>query len=32
LPPRDFPNYSAGSWGPAAAEQLLKADDRQWQM
>jgi glucose-6-phosphate 1-dehydrogenase len=32
LPPRDFPNYSAGTWGPAAAEQLLKADDRQWQM
>ncbi len=30
LPPRDFPNYAAGSWGPAAADQLLARDGRQW--
>lgn len=25
-----FPNYSAGSWGPAAAEELIKKDGRNW--
>jgi len=30
LPPRDFPNYAAGSWGPCAAGDLTKRDDRQW--
>jgi glucose-6-phosphate 1-dehydrogenase len=30
LPPRDFPNYAAGSWGPAAANDLLKRDGREW--
>jgi glucose-6-phosphate 1-dehydrogenase len=30
LPPRDFPNYAAGSWGPAAADALLQADGRGW--
>ena len=30
LPVRDFPNYTAGSWGPAAADQLLAADGRAW--
>ena len=25
LPARDFPNYAAGSWGPAAADELLHA-------
>ena len=30
LPPRDFPNYAAGSWGPAAADQLLSGDRRHW--
>jgi glucose-6-phosphate 1-dehydrogenase len=30
LPVRDFPNYSAGSWGPAAADQLLAQDGREW--
>jgi len=29
-PPRDFPNYAAGSWGPAAAEELLQRDGRKW--
>ncbi len=30
LPPRDFPNYAAGTWGPKAAGELLKNDNRQW--
>ncbi len=29
-PPTDFPNYAAGSWGPAAAGALLARDGRQW--
>src|SRR6267143_4501944 len=30
LPPRKFPNYASGSWGPAEADQLLELDGRQW--
>ncbi len=30
LPVRDFPNYAAGTWGPAAGEQLLARDGREW--
>ena len=30
LPPRGFPNYAAGSWGPAEAEELLQKDGRSW--
>lgn len=30
LPPRNFSNYSSGSWGPQEAEDLLKRDGRQW--
>jgi len=30
LPPRKFPNYASGTWGPADADQLLAADNRQW--
>jgi glucose-6-phosphate 1-dehydrogenase len=30
LPPRDFPNYAAGSWGPKAAGELLRRDGRSW--
>jgi glucose-6-phosphate 1-dehydrogenase len=30
LPPRSFPNYAAGSWGPREAEQLLERDGRHW--
>ena len=30
LPPRDFPNYTAGSWGPAAADTLLQRSNRAW--
>ena len=28
--PRDFPNYAAGSWGPAGADELLVRDGRAW--
>lgn len=28
--PEDFPNYAAGSWGPACADDLVKADGRKW--
>jgi glucose-6-phosphate 1-dehydrogenase len=30
LPPRSFPNYAAGSWGPKEADALLERDGRQW--
>jgi glucose-6-phosphate 1-dehydrogenase len=30
LPAPDFPNYPAGSWGPAAAERLVQQDGRRW--
>lgn len=29
-PPRDFPNYAAGSMGPAAADELLERAGRRW--
>jgi glucose-6-phosphate 1-dehydrogenase len=29
-PPPAFPDYDAGSWGPAAADELLARDGRQW--
>ncbi len=28
--PADFPNYPAGSWGPAEADLLLKREGRSW--
>jgi glucose-6-phosphate 1-dehydrogenase len=31
-PPQDFPNYAAGCQGPAAADDLLKKDGREWRM
>jgi glucose-6-phosphate 1-dehydrogenase len=30
LPARTFPNYAAGSWGPAEADELLARDGRAW--
>ena len=30
LPPRRFPNYPAGTWGPKEADELLQRDGRQW--
>ena len=29
-PPKDFPNYPAGSWGPKCADELLARDGRRW--
>lgn len=29
-PPTDFPNYSAGTWGPEAADELLARDGKKW--
>ncbi len=28
--PADFPNYEAGTWGPACARQLIEQDGRSW--
>ena len=28
--PGPFPNYAAGSWGPAAADELMARDGREW--
>jgi len=30
LPARDFPNYASGSWGPTAADEVIKRDGRAW--
>jgi len=30
LPPRNFPNYPAGTWGPKEADDLLERDGRRW--
>jgi glucose-6-phosphate 1-dehydrogenase len=30
LPPREFPNYAAGTWGPAEADALMQRDGRAW--
>jgi glucose-6-phosphate 1-dehydrogenase len=30
LPPRRFPNYAAGTWGPKESDEMLERDDRQW--
>ena len=30
LPPRDFPNYPAGTWGPPKADELMARDSREW--
>jgi glucose-6-phosphate 1-dehydrogenase len=30
LPPRDFPNYASGTWGPKEAHELIERDGRQW--
>jgi len=29
-PPTDFPDYAAGTWGPASAEDLIARDRRSW--
>ena len=30
LPPRNFPNYASGTWGPKDAEELVERDGRRW--
>jgi glucose-6-phosphate 1-dehydrogenase len=30
MPPPEFPNYEAGTWGPEAAEDLLAREGRRW--
>jgi len=30
LPPRSFPNYAAGTWGPKEGDALLEHDGRHW--
>jgi glucose-6-phosphate 1-dehydrogenase len=30
LPPRTFPNYASGTWGPKEADDLLARDGRAW--
>jgi glucose-6-phosphate 1-dehydrogenase len=30
LPPRDFPNYPAGTWGPKESTELIERDGRWW--
>jgi glucose-6-phosphate 1-dehydrogenase len=30
LPPRTFPNYASGSWGPKDADELMARDGRAW--
>jgi glucose-6-phosphate 1-dehydrogenase len=29
-PPKDFPNYPSGGWGPEAANRLIERDGRKW--
>jgi len=30
LPPRNFPNYPSGTWGPKESEDLMERDGRHW--
>lgn len=30
IPPRDFPNYDAGAWGPQEADEMLERNGRAW--
>lgn len=30
IPPRDFPNYASGTWGPKDSDALLQEDGRAW--
>jgi glucose-6-phosphate 1-dehydrogenase len=32
LPPRSFPNYASGAWGPKEADELLTDDEREWRV
>jgi len=30
VPPADFPNYAAGTWGPESADKFLEREGRRW--
>jgi glucose-6-phosphate 1-dehydrogenase len=30
LPPRKFPNYASGTWGPKESDELMQRDEREW--
>jgi len=30
LPPRNFPNYAAGAWGPKDGRDLLEREGNHW--
>ncbi|HTS52087.1 MAG TPA: glucose-6-phosphate dehydrogenase, partial [Burkholderiales bacterium] len=32
LPPRDFPNYAGGTWGPKESDHLLEREGRHWRI
>lgn len=31
-PPKDFPNYAAGSWGPKQSDEMISKDGRAWRI
>jgi glucose-6-phosphate 1-dehydrogenase len=31
-PPKDFPNYPSGTWGPKCADDLLAKEGRAWRI
>jgi glucose-6-phosphate 1-dehydrogenase len=31
IPPRSFPNYTSGGWGPKEADEMLERDGRRWE-
>jgi glucose-6-phosphate 1-dehydrogenase len=31
-PPKDFPNYPSGSWGPQRADEMIQQDNRTWRI
>jgi glucose-6-phosphate 1-dehydrogenase len=32
LPPRNFPNYRSGTWGPKEADEMMARDHRAWRI
>lgn len=31
-PPKDFPNYQSGVWGPKESEEMIERDNRKWRI
>lgn len=31
-PPKDFPNYQSGTWGPECADKMMEKDKRKWRI